>query len=137
MSLESALAAGRAAAEDQMVDTCTITRPGEGKGPWNDETGQYDPSPPVVVYSGPCRVQVPGEVAGPRAALAGEREWTLQSVVVMLPVAGSQSVRVGNTVHMDTGVHDPALLGREFAVRALHHKSHATARRLRCEEPTG
>lgn len=137
MSAATAIARGRVAAERLMVDSCTITRPGEGEPVFNNDTGQYDPPPPVTVYSGRCRVQVPGDIASSQDVAAGEREWTTQQAVVSLPVEGSEDVRIGHTVHMDAVVHDAALEGREFGVRALHHKSHATARRLRCEEVTG
>lgn len=131
------LADGRTAAEALMVDTCRITRPGEGNGPFNQDTGQYDKPPPVTVYEGKCRVQVPSDIANATQVAAGEAEWTVQAAVIQLPVAGSEAVRVHQTVELLDVVYDLALEGRKYDVTALHHKTHATSRRLRVKERTG
>ena len=132
MSAGSAVAAGRIAAESLMVDTCTITKPGTGQGPLNPDTGKYDAPAPVVVYSGKCRVQVPNVAESVQDS--GERAWTVQDALVMLPVVGSEDVLVGHTVTITAASLDAQLVGKRYTVTAGHHKTHATARRLRCKE---
>lgn len=132
----------RPLAEDIFTDTCRITRPGEGQGPFNPETGQYDAPPPIVVYEGPCRLNVPGQIANASTATAGEASWTVQDSVLSIPVDGDgytagESVRSGHTVEYLTAPHDPTLVGRRFGVVGQHSESQATARRLRIKEVTG
>jgi hypothetical protein len=132
---DTELAAARADAEALMVDGCVVTRPG-GDPVFDEDTGRYVDPPPVTVYSGECQVQVRGDGSASDVA-AGEREATVQRPVVKLPVSSSTGVRVGNTVTVTHAEHDAELLGRKFRVNALHHKTFATSRRLRCEEVTG
>lgn len=141
MSVEPLLSAadiaeGRAIAEAMMVDACVITRPGEGTGPFNRGTGQYDPPPPVTVYEGPCRVQVPTAIANATQVAAGEAEWTVQAAVIQLPVAGTEAVRVNHTVEVTAALFDSGLIGRKYGVVALHHATHKSSRRLRVKEAT-
>lgn len=130
------IAAARAEDEANMVDACTITRPGEGTGPFNSETGQYDAPPPVTVYSGKCQVLIPTDIANATQVAAGEAEWTVQAGIIKLPVAGTEAVRVGQVATIDAAAHDSALVGREYGVTALHHKTNARSRRLRVKEAT-
>lgn len=115
-----------------MQDTCTVTRPGDGAPVFNESTGKYDPPAPVTLYAGKCRVQVPNVAESVQDS--GDRAWTVQDALVMLPVVGSESIAVGNTVRIDSCALDADLVGAKYTVTALHHKSHATARRLRCKE---
>lgn len=115
-----------------MPDACTVTKPGEGTGPFNEDTGQYEPPPPVTVYTGRCRVKVASVAVS--TSDAGEREWTLQRLELHLPVSGSEGVRVGHTATVDVATLDAALQGRAFRVVGLHAETHATARRLEVEE---
>lgn len=120
----------RAHAESLMQDSCTITAPGAPV--WDEDTGAYVPGAATVLYAGRCRVQVPESVPG--APVAGEAEWTTSAVVVSVSVAGSESVAVGATVTITSATHDTALDDAEFRVVGIPlAKSHATARRLRCE----
>ena len=126
----AALPALRAQAESLMVDSCTITAPAAST--WDEDAGAHVPGVPTVVYSGPCRVQIPQSVPG--APVAGEAEWSTAAVVVSIPVVGSEPVRVGATVTITAAEHDSALVGAEYTVVGIPlAKTHATARRLRCE----
>lgn len=124
----STLTYGRRRAEDLMLDTCTITRPGEGKGTWNEATGTYDPPAPVTVYTGRCKVQTRDvqvstpDVAGREAFVV---EWTLH-----LPVVGSEGVRQGDTATVTAAAFDAAMVGRTFVVQGPHVGTAKTARRL-------
>lgn len=130
MSAASAVAAGRVAAQALMVDACTITKPGAPV--WNDATGKYTPGTPVTLYAGRCRVQVPNVAESVQDS--GDRAWTVQDALVMVPVAGSEAVKVGHTVKVTACTLDAQLVGVEYTVTAMHHKTFATARRLRCKE---
>lgn len=134
MSASAATQMGRAAAESLMVDACTITAAGADGG-FDDTTGQYGTSTAgAASYAGKCRVQVPNVVE--RSANAGERDWTLQAAIISVPIVGSEGVKVGHKVTIDAATSDSALQGRIYTVVAEHHKTFATARRLRCEEVT-
>jgi Family of unknown function (DUF6093) len=128
VSVQTAIEAGRAAAEALMLDECSITRPGEGKGTWNEATGTYDPVPPTTVYSGKCKLQT-GEVAVTTSDVAGRQAfivaWRLD-----LPVEGTEAVRQGDTATITASALDAALVGRTFIVQSTHIGTAKTARRL-------
>lgn len=114
-----------------MVDTCTVTRAGEGRGPWNEDTMDYDPPPSTTVYTGPCRVQLSAAMAN--TPEAGERVLVVQRATVSVPITAT-GVAVGDTVTITAAEHDPDLAGNVYRVRSLFAKTHATARRLEVEE---
>lgn len=131
MTAASVLARGRSAAEKLMVDTCTISHPGEGQGPWNEADMGYDPPPPDVFYTGRCRVQLSAAMAN--TPEAGERVLVVQRATVAVPMSVT-GVRVGDTITVTASEHDPDLVGNTYRVRSLFAKTHATARRLEVEE---
>jgi hypothetical protein len=127
-----AVAVGREAAESLMVDACTITRASTGAPVVNSNDGTLTPQAPVVVYTGKCRIQLPDTMDKP--AETGGEYLSTQSALVSLPVTGSEAVTVGDVVTVTSSTLDVDLTGITYVVRGLHRKSHATARRLRCEE---
>lgn len=127
----------RAMAESLMVDTCTITRAGVGKGEFNSETGQYDLPARIEIYSGKCRLQVTSIIAGSSKSDAGERQTIVQAAEIQLPVAGTESVSIDDVAEMTSTAFDAAHVGRKLTVAALHAKTHATSRRLRVQEVIG
>lgn len=132
MSAQSAMLRGRHAAEQLMVDECRITRAGSGRGPWNAATRDYDPAPPVTVYSGRCQVKVVD--AQVNDTVAGEAAIGVGRAVVKLPVLESTGVRADDDVELVRVSFDPDLKGRHFTVTAPDHQTFATARRLPCVE---
>lgn len=141
MSVDSALAAGRAAEEARQRDTCRITRPGEGTGPFNPETGQYDPPEPITVYEGPCRIPRRENLTG-YASTAGEASWQVGEYPLSLPVSGSgyvdgEEVKPGQAVTYLTSADDPELVGNEYGITEVGDQSQATARRFRMKRVTG
>ncbi|MFE7869760.1 DUF6093 family protein [Micromonospora humida] len=129
MSVESALRAGRRAAERLMVDQCTIRRrTGETTGPGGVVTPTY-----ATVYEGRCRMQQPTGQA--REQEAGEASMLLLRFELQLPMSVA-GVQADDEVLLVTSVHDPDLAGRDFLVRGLSHKTHAVMRRLQLEEVT-
>lgn len=131
MSAASVLARGRAAAEALMVDACTIQHQ---TGTTTDRlTGRTSPVY-ATVYTGACRVQQ--AVALGSRVEAGEVEPVLLRLEVQLPVVGTEGIERGDLVTITASVHDADLVGRVFRVRDVHHKTHATARRIQAEETT-
>lgn len=115
-----------------MIDQCLVSRAGEGVGPWNPATREYDPPADVVVYEGRCQVQE--RDTQEQDATAGEAYIDTQRYIVKLPVLESAGVRKDDDVEITLASLDPDLQGRHFTVGALHHKTFATARRLPCVE---
>ena len=136
MTLADAIAATlpelRAHAESMMVDTCTITRASTGAPVVDNNNGTVTPAAPATIYAGPCRVQLPDAVE--KAEEVGGDALSVQAAIISLPVAGSESVAVGDVVTVTNATFDADLSGVTYVVRGLHRKSHATSRRLRCEE---
>lgn len=133
MSRESAVLAGRAAAESGMVDTCRITRPGTGDPVRDPDTGELVPPPTVVVYEGKCRIKT--EVAAVEQFQSGERQVNVVRFVCSVPVSeATKDIRIGNRVEVLTSLLDPGLPGKEFIVGAGFVGSQITARRLPVDE---
>ncbi|PRY56442.1 DUF6093 family protein [Glycomyces artemisiae] len=132
LDIAAALEAGRAAAEERMVDTCTIRRPtGTVTDPVTAEvTTTYD-----VLYSGQkCEVQSKGYWGEAREV--AEAFKNVLALEVKLPIA-VLGLNVDDEITVDASVHEPDLVGRVFHLKDLSHKSHATARRVLCREVTG
>lgn len=133
MSYQSVTEAGRAAAENLQSDTCTITRPGDGPGVFDPDTGTTTPPADVTVYSGPCRLRAPALVEV--NVTGGEHQWSTQDAVLSLP-ASVTGVRPDDTVTCDSSALDPALPGSVFTVIGALKGSQITARRLIVREVT-
>ena len=125
MTQASALRAGRVAAERDMLDTCTIS-PVTGV---DESTGA--PTLGTAVYTGKCKVQTSqAQEANPEA---GGATYTVQRYAVHVPV-GAFVPAVGHVVTITVAALDANLVGRQYRVVALLHKSLATAQRLAVEE---
>lgn len=127
---------GRELAEAHFIDTCRITMPGVGTGPFNETTGQYDDPPRITVYEGPCRIQVRSDInANAVEAVIGEHEFTYRTATLQLPIEGTADVRPDSIAVLLSCPLDPALEGAEFNVQAeTKGKTHATHRRYRIRE---
>ena len=131
--LPGLLARGRAAADSLMTDTCRVRRAGT---PTTDPTtGVVTPTwiYPYATAStdGPCRVQE--STGSTDQQVGGVATSNLAGVMVSLPISATGIVP-GDQVVIVTAAHDDALPGRVFTVMRVLAKSHATARRLWCEE---
>lgn len=123
-----------------MVDTCRITKPGEGKGPFNEATGQYDPPARITVYEGKCRIQVRSDInSNAVEAVVGEHEWTYRTGTLQLPItAETGAIRPDFICEYLTCPLDPSMVGRLFNMQAeTKGKTHATHRRYRIREVLG
>lgn len=128
MISEALTNAAQAAAERNMIDTCTVRRRvGEVTDPFS---GTVTPTY-TTIYSGKCKVQ--------QSEAQGRKEEAAQRFLIMkirelhLPIAGSEGVRRDDEVTM-TSAHDTDLIGRIFYVRDIAGKTAASARRLVIQE---
>lgn len=129
--IAAALPELRAQAESMMVDTCKVEY--VNGTTWDEGSGTSVPAY-ATRYEGKCRVQTTlTSEANPNA---GEREWTVQSLTVAVPMSAI-GFEVGDRVTITSAALDADLVGRVFTVVALAHKTHMTARRLRVDEVTG
>jgi hypothetical protein len=119
----------RAQAESMMRDTVKVER----------DTGEFTRDPvtledtPVfaTVYEGKGRWQRPDTVAA--ETVAGEVEFGINRVVVQLPMSATGVLR-GDRATCVASAFDPDLVGAKATVLGVPNKSHATMRRLLCEE---
>lgn len=124
----------RSRAERFMVDECEVTKPGEGQGPWNPTTGQYDPPLPVVLYAGKVMIRpqprdatiVASDVAPTYAASRYD---------VSLPATATDVVRT-NTLTITACEGNPELIGLPFTLVDVQFDAWAVARRCVAELPT-
>jgi hypothetical protein len=135
VSVAALLARGRAAALMLMTDTCYVRR--AGAPTTNETTGVVTPSWSNVYASsgtpGACRVQEASGSDPGSEATAGENLTLLAGVVVSLPITAT-GIIPGDQVVIVAADFDTALPTRVFTVTRVLAKSHATARRLWCEE---
>lgn len=129
----------RARNESRMRDTCRITKPGEGQGPWNPNTGSYDPPPPITVYEGKCRI--PRRSSSTTSGSASET-FAVGEFPLAIPVTGPEyvsgdEVAPGMTVTYLTAADDPSLAGHVFGITEPSRQSQATERRFVMKENVG
>lgn len=114
-----------------MVDSCVITRTTvTGTDP---DTGQQTTSTSTI-YSGKCEIQQAEASASPSDV--GEAAVYQQPSILKLPVMTSAGVNNRDVVTITTSANDPDLAGRKFWLKALAHKTYATARRFGISEVT-
>jgi hypothetical protein len=128
----------RPTAEGTFTALCEISADPVGQGPWNDDIGDYDPAPRVVLYSNlPCRVQ---ELRQPQEARTGDQRVTSHDYLVPVP-ASTTNVAVGHQIKVTgflrTGEGDPSLLGRPLVVTDVQRGSTIFQRDLICIDHLG
>ncbi len=132
------LAEDRADFAELLSDACIITKPGEpvpGVDYFNNDTGQYDYPDRVVVYEGPCRLQVKVDInSNVVETTAGEKEWTYLTSQLQLPVIGSELVDVDHVCEITASEYDEALIGVLLNITGPYRKTVATYRRFRVRE---
>lgn len=134
MSQESAVRAGRLAAERNMADLGVLTRV--------SSTMVEDPVTGIPVPDVEVMYPQPGQVgrakvqtyeAYEREVEVGGARPTIQRYRVDIPV-GSCQPAVGDVWTVETATLDPGLVGRKYRVVGLLHKTASTAYRLGVEE---
>lgn len=133
MSATSVTLRGRAAAERDMLDACTVRRASGSSA--DPETGAVSAAH-TTVYAGKCKMQQTAPAATP--TVIGEAEVFIGQMELHLPVStASAAVAPGDVVTVDTCVLDASLVGKKFKLRGPAHKSFATARRFPLTEVSG
>lgn len=129
---QPAIAAGRLAHQELMVDACTIAR--NGAPTLDRTTSVLTPGPATVLYTGPCRIKAQRM---PRDKQAGERLTVTARYELALPFAAfaSDALLVGDTATV-TVSGDSRLVGQQMAVMAVDFGSTATAWRITVEDIT-
>lgn len=134
MSVATALARGRAAAEALMVDTAEI-RADDGGSVFDPDVGDYVVTPGTLLWSGPCRVQMQSVV--PQEVAAGGAQVTLQRSELHIPVS-APDIPADSVVKITavSATSDQALLNRKYRVLGSFAGTQKTARRLPIEATT-
>lgn len=128
MSRESVLARGRRAAEAGFVDACTIRRvTGETASGGVVTTETED------VYAGRCRIQVRSQSG--QGETIGEAYQIVARIELQLPISAA-ALLADDLVTVTSATHDPQLVGKEYRVRDVLAKTHATSRRATLIEVT-
>lgn len=128
MSAQSAILAGRVAAERLMIDTCTIVRV---TGVTTDPVNGRPAETTTPVYSGRCRIQQRG-ATGSRTDVA-DASVVQVTYELQLPMSAA-AVLVEDRVTVTAAALDPQLVGRVWRVAGQAAKTHATSRRVEIRE---
>lgn len=128
MSVETALARGRAAAEKRMRDRCLIER--KTGRTFSDSTGQYT-DVWTTVYTGPCRIKKAG---ASNDVTTGEAELTLRKYGLDIPWDTTTEVRREDRATVTQCTDDAWVVGRPMEVIDVGYSGASTARRLIIED---
>lgn len=121
----------RARAESRLLDTCRITKPGEGEPTLDPTTLEYVDPAPVVVYEGACRIPKRTTGSSSSTSRGGDASWSVGEFPLNLPFDDdSAEVRPGYQVEYLTSADNPTLVGRIFGLTEVDMQSQATG--LRC-----
>lgn len=128
MSAVSTLLRGRRAAESLMLDSCTITRPGE---PVTDPNTGDVTNTSTTVYAGKCKVQSKdSSTSNPEA---GGAVYTVVSRQVHIP-ANAADVRDGDVVTVTASRLNAFTVGKRYRVAGFTPDTFETAARLPVKE---
>lgn len=123
-----ALPVFRAEAESLMLDSCSITRPGE---PVTDpDTGNVT-NEPVTVYTGRCKVQ--SKDSATSNPEAGEATFTVVSRQVHIP-ANAADVKDGDVITITASRLNAFTVGKQYRVEGFTPDSFDTAARMPVKE---
>jgi hypothetical protein len=125
VTIASLVAAGRAAHDRLLVDTCTVTR--EIDGSFDDTTGKRAKIAQTI-YTGVCRVKV----ATLTQAEAADRKNVVSSPMLHLPASDVSDIRERDVVTVDTSL-TTNLVGVTFSVIGAEVSTTATARKFAVE----
>ena len=136
MSRESALLAGRRAAELALVDTVRFYRR-TGRMVQDEDTGR-EVAQEEFLFESPCKVRIGALgslVPTAKERVEGGREATMLRSVMHLPVDAPTLLPNDIGILVAIGdVSDPQLLNRRYMVVAPIGQTYATARRFSVEE---
>lgn len=133
MNIDPLLTRGRLAAERMMTDTCWIRRrTGVATDP---TTGAVTPTWSDVygTQATPAKCRVQDSAGSGSEQVASVDDALTAATVVSLPITAT-GITPGDQVVIGAATFDPDLPARVLTVVRVQAKSHATARRLWCEE---
>lgn len=158
-TLTYAVMRGREKMRGLYTDRCEVTREAidgddeyvaEEDREMDPSTMQYPPQGRVVVYRGPCRLQVKVDInSNVVEAVAGDREATYLTGQFQVPVEKAELegyadsddfdgdpalIDVDHVAEILLAPFDSALPDRKFTVKGPYHKSQQTYRRFRVNE---
>jgi hypothetical protein len=116
---------GRAKAEEQMVDTCTITR-GDGTTVTDPDSGEVT-EVSTEVYAGKCKVQ--SSNSSTSSPDAGGHTFTVVARQVHIP-ANAADVRDGDVVTITASVLNSFTVGKQYRVDGFTPDTYDTAARM-------
>ncbi|QWY79640.1 head-to-tail stopper [Arthrobacter phage Persistence] len=116
---------GRAKAEEQMVDTCTITR-GDGTTVTDPVTGEVT-EVSTEVYAGKCKVQ--SSNSSTSAPDAGGHTFTVVARQVHIP-ANAADVRDGDVITLTSSALNTFTVGKKYRVDGFTPDTYDTAARM-------
>jgi len=127
--IAGATARGRDAAVSLMLDQCIV---GEVVRELDPNTADYVETIPNPAYTGICRLKADNVMA---RDYAQAKEYVAeQRLMLVVPVNGSEGIRMGHRVTITASQSDPGLVGRIYTVVTFVPASLATARRVAIEE---
>lgn len=123
----------RPTANGAMTGECTITEAPAGRAvPVFDEALGYSPAPEQhPLYAGPCRVQ--RGLANESQVVVADREVTLRTYQVSIPIDGTDPIATNALVTMTVCEDDPQLVGAALRVRDVRAGTLAWERDLICD----
>lgn len=116
-------------AESLMVDAGELRGPGTRV--LDEDTGQYVDTPGPVKYAGKAKIQTTATIGNDSEA--GDRLVMQTRFEVHLPV-DAPAAAVDDVFVVTASVNDPQLVGRQFRVASLSHRTWPVERRLAVEE---
>lgn len=132
MSASSAVLRGQAAAERNMIDTCTVQhQTGESTGAGGVVTTTYG----AAFYSGKCQVQILSQTEAGQGKDVGEAYRIVSRRVVKLPMSVTGVVE-GDRITITASALDAALVGKVYVARDIEAKTYLTSRRVTVLEIT-
>lgn len=128
MTAESAMLAGRRAAEAKMTDTAEVY--GLPTRTWDETKLKYTDVTPLV-HTGKCEIKLTDVQV--LEIEQQSQELGVQRAIVKFPVAADTVFAENFTVKITASPTDPANVGRTFRITSPHAQSYATARRYPVE----
>lgn len=132
MSAQSLVIQGRKAAERLMIDTCTVKR--LASKPTDPDTGVVTPTY-TTIYTGKCKIQHTQRATNAHSLNLGEAEVLLARLEAHLPTS-VVGILSDDVLTVNTSALDADLVGQDFSIRELAHKTLQTARRYGLLEVT-
>ena len=129
---EELLLRGRAAAEELMIDSCTVARATGEKTLAADGIRYVQEMAPV--YAGKLLIRAPNQAPWIQESKGQIVTWS--QFTLSFPVVESEGLRQGDVVTILSCALDPALVGLKVRLAGRAGQTHATARRWRVEEAT-